>query len=270
MTTKQKKKSNVAGILKLNYKYFDPIFLNTEELTNKKPALYVGNHTIYGLIDAPLMWDYLRQQHQINLRALGDKIHFKLPVWRKILASNGVVEGSPENCKALMQKGESILVFPGGAREVFKHKDEAYQLIWKNRTGFARMAIEHGYDIIPFAALGGDECFDIQLDAKDVQNNKASQWVINKFQLSDVVRGGEMIPTLATGVAKLPIPKPQRLYFSFGERVSTENLNTTSTEQWQIRDLVEQSIEAQLRYLESYRKQDRKENWSWLRKRLTK
>nr|HMS80226.1 hypothetical protein [Burkholderiaceae bacterium] len=35
-----------------------------------------------------------------------------------------------------MRAGESVLVFPGGGREVFKHKGERYHLIWKNRPGY--------------------------------------------------------------------------------------------------------------------------------------
>ena len=158
--------------------YFDPVFLNTQHIQADKPALFVGNHTLYGLTDGPLLWDYLCREHNIFLRALGDKVHFKIPGWREAMLINGAVEGSPENCRRLMQKGESILVYPGGSREVFKRKGEKYQLIWKQRTGFARMAIEHGYDIIPFAALGGDDCYDIVLDANDIQSNKFSSGLI--------------------------------------------------------------------------------------------
>ena len=37
-----------------------------------------------------------------------------------------------------MERGEAILVFPGGGREVMKRKDEDYVLIWKERLGFVR------------------------------------------------------------------------------------------------------------------------------------
>ena len=50
-----------------------------------------------------------------------------------------------------------MLVFPGSGREVTKRKGEAYKVIWKERTGFARMAIEHGYPITPFASVGPEE-----------------------------------------------------------------------------------------------------------------
>ena len=57
-----------------------------------------------------------------------------------------------------------ILVYPGGGREVAKRKGESYKLIWKERMGFARLAIEHGYTIVPFAAVGAEEAVDIVLD----------------------------------------------------------------------------------------------------------
>lgn len=256
--------------LKLHHWYFAPLFFNTEKLTNQKPALYVGNHTLYGLTDAPLLWDYLQKEHDIQLRALGDRIHFKVPVWRSVLGKYGAVEGTPENCRELMQNGESILVFPGGAREVFKRKNEEHQLIWKQRTGFARMAIEHGYDIVPFAVLGGDHCFDIAFDADDIQNNRAANWILKKFNLENKTRDGEILPTISTGVAKLPIPRPERLYFSFGDRISTLDTPKGKQGEWDIRERVAESIETQLLELEQYRQQDRVENWGWLRKKLTK
>lgn len=269
MNTKRWFDTSVKIGLKGHYWYFDPVFLNTEHLSTQKPALYVGNHTIYGLLDAPLLWDYLYQQKGIFLRSLGDRIHFNIPIWRNLLMSQGAVEGSPENCAELMQNGESILVFPGGAREVFKRKNEKHQLIWKERTGFARLAIQHGYDIVPFAALGGDDCFDIAIDADDIQNNKASMWLLNKLNLQDKIRGGEMLPTLATGLAKLPIPRPERLYFNFGERISTKGVAATQQGQWCVREQVQDSIEKLLMELQHYRDQDRVENWSWLRKKMT-
>ena len=56
--------------------------------------------------------------------------------------------------------------FPGGAREVFKRRGEKYALIGE-RTGFARLAIECGYPIVPFSAVGAEDVYDIVLDAED-------------------------------------------------------------------------------------------------------
>ena len=58
---------------------------------------------------------------------------------------------------ALMRAGQHLMVFPGGQREVFKRKNEAYRLIWKERIGFVTLAAAFGYSIVPFASLGADE-----------------------------------------------------------------------------------------------------------------
>src|SRR5262245_35489427 len=63
----------------------------------------------------------------------------------QFLKSLGVVVGSRERCPRLKEEGAHVLVFPGGGREVTKRKGEACKLIWNERTGFARTAIEHGY-----------------------------------------------------------------------------------------------------------------------------
>ncbi len=132
------------------------------------PGLFVGNHTLFGIFDAAIMFLELYTKRDITLRALGDHIHFRIPLWRRLLSRYGVVDGTRENCARLMAARESILVFPGGAREVFKRKGEKYKLIWGERVGFARMAIQHRYPIIPFAAVGAEEAWDIVLDANDL------------------------------------------------------------------------------------------------------
>ena len=250
--------------------YFDPVFLNSDQLNMSKPALFVGNHTLYGLLDVPLFVEHIREQHGIHLRSLGDRMHFHVPIWKDILTKGGMVLGSPENCHALMESGQSIIVFPGGAREVMRRKGEKYQLIWKKRTGFARLAIEHGYDIIPFASVGADDCFDIVIDANDIQQNATARKVLKAFKLNDKLRGGDIMPPIPVGVGYLPIPKPQRFYFSFGERISTLNVEDDEQGIWDIREQVAQSIEDQISELKKYRPTDKKQNWSWLRKKLTK
>jgi 1-acyl-sn-glycerol-3-phosphate acyltransferase len=63
-----------------------------------------------------------------------------------------------------MRDRQTILVFPGGSREVNKRRGQQYQLLWRERIGFARLAIKHGYPIVPFAAVGADDMFDVIID----------------------------------------------------------------------------------------------------------
>src|SRR5512139_1917264 len=146
-----------------------PVFYGVEQVPTDRPFLLVGNHTLMGVLDVPLMVLGLHQRRGVVVRALGDHLHFQVPLWRDVLIRFGTVEGTRETCEQLMRAGESILVFPGGGREVFKHKGEQYHLIWKNRVGFAALAIAHGYPIVPFAAVGAEECYDILVDADEMR-----------------------------------------------------------------------------------------------------
>ena len=188
----------------LQQQWFDPIFTGLDNVDKSKPALYVGNHTLYGTLDAPLMLLGLYQHKDIFLRSLGDHIHFKIPLWRNLLWDNGCVQAK-----------EHILVFPGGGREVMKNKGEEYKLVWKERTGFARMAMEHGYDIIPFASVGADEIFDIRYDTNDFYQSKLGQ-LVQKTGIKDkYLRGGDAFLPFATGLGLLP--RSEILFCFWGE-----------------------------------------------------
>jgi 1-acyl-sn-glycerol-3-phosphate acyltransferase len=250
------------------YQYFDPVFFGLETQDLSKPALFVGNHTLYGVLDVPFLISEIYQQHHVIVRSLGDKFHFSIPGWREYLTSHGLVLGTPENCHELMQNGESILVFPGGAREVMRRKHEKYSLIWKKRTGFARLAIAHGYDIIPFASLGADDCFDIVYDANDMQKNVIFKQLLKIPKFNRFFRNGDVLPPLVRGIGPFVFPRPQRFYFSFGKRIPTTGLQTDQDSLWRLREQVASSIETQISDLKSYRAQDTKQ-WSTLRKVMT-
>jgi hypothetical protein len=88
--------------------------------------LPVGNHTIYGLLDVPLMVAEIWKGRRIAVRSLGEHIHYAVPVWRDLLGAGGMARGTRDNVRALMHDQQTILVFPGGAREVNKRRGQQY------------------------------------------------------------------------------------------------------------------------------------------------
>jgi hypothetical protein len=52
-----------------------------------------------------------------------------------------MVRGTRDNVRALMRDHQTILTFPGGSREVNKRRGQQYNLLWRERIGFARLAI---------------------------------------------------------------------------------------------------------------------------------
>lgn len=217
--------------------YFTPTFIGAEQLDASQPAMYVGNHSMYGVLDSPMLIDYLYNEHQVAVVSIADHSHFYLPLWRSVVKKFGAVDGVPAYVREAMQQGYSILVFPGGGREVLKREGEQYQLIWKQRYGFLKLAQEFGYDIVPFAALGGDEVFDIGFDANKVVQHQYFQKLLQVPQLNRLLRKGEVIPSLP----KHLIPKRLPFYFKFMPKQSLMHIENLEQLQ-QFRDLIAAEI----------------------------
>lgn len=227
-----------------------PSFHGLDRIPATRPLLFVGNHTLYGMLDVPFMFAELWRTHRICLRGLGDHLHFKVPLWRDLLTRFGAVEGTPETCAALMQAGESVLVFPGGSREVFKRRDERYRLIWKERLGFARLALRHGCTIVPFAAVGADDCYKILLDGSDVENSPVGRVAARlgiKFDL---------VPPIVLGALNSPLPRPERFYYYFGDPIVPDGDPADQAAVRALRDRTRTAVEAGLAALLAQREQD--------------
>ncbi|MFN8087682.1 MAG: lysophospholipid acyltransferase family protein [Mycobacterium sp.] len=214
-------------------------------------ALLVGNHTVMGLLDSPLMCAELWERG-IAVRSLGDHAHFKIPMWRDVLTACGVVEGTRSATAELMRRDEVILVYPGGGREVAKRRGEKYTLIWKNRMGFARLAVEHGYTIVPFAAVGAEEAVDIVLDGDNPLLAPTRMFVKNVLGSSDSM-------PIIRGIGLTPFPRPERQYYWFGEPIATESIQGHQDDDSvveSVRDQTKRAVEAGLEFLLAERDRD--------------
>src|SRR5271166_1636566 len=173
--------------------WHQPSFIGVERVDPSRPTMFVGNHTLYGVQDVPHILFELKRVHGIFPRTLSDRVHFEVPVWRDLLTAFGCVEGTRENCRALMRAGQHLMVFPGGQREVFKRKNEAYRLIWKERIGFVTLAAAFGYSIVPFASLGADESLHIAVDGPDIMSSPIGKLLQATGIADKYLRGGEAI-----------------------------------------------------------------------------
>lgn len=241
--------------------YFSPQSYGTENIPSDRPVLFVGNHTIYGVLDPMLILRSIQKATGKLPRALADHMHFNVPGWTPYVESMGIVEGTRDICSALMEDRQSILVFPGGAREVFKRKGEAYKLVWKERLGFIEMAMAHGYDIVPFASVGPDNTYSVMLDANDI-NGFLSERIKQTQFYKKVLRNGDLIPPITRGLGLSLIPRPERFYFSFGQPISVSSPkargleNASKAHLLSLRDQVADAINGQIGELLHIREQD--------------
>jgi 1-acyl-sn-glycerol-3-phosphate acyltransferase len=249
--------------------YFRPEAFGLEHVDPERPALYVGNHTLYAIVDWPIFMGILYKERGVYVRSLADRLHYQIPYWRDFIARSGVVEGSRENCDRLMKAGCHVLVYPGGAREICKRKGEAYTLTWKERLGFARMAVKHGYPIIPFASVGPDNMCDVVLDAEDIKRSPLGAILRATGVDHAYLRDGDLIPPVTRGLGLTPFPRPERFYFSCGEPIETAQYDGRYRGKKvlrEVRDQVESAVYKQIRELLLRREQDTSQ--SFLRRAL--
>jgi 1-acyl-sn-glycerol-3-phosphate acyltransferase len=240
----------LASILGPARRITQPRVLGIERIPHR-PVLFVGNHSRYALLDLPVMMDELWTRRRIAVRPLGEHAHYALPVWRDLLTMCGMVRGTRANVRALMRDRQNILVFPGGTGEVFKGRGQDYRLIWKERLGFARLAIESGYPIVPFAAVGAEEMFHVLVDRE----------MPVAAQVSALMRRlvGLPLPPIPRGIGPTLIPRPERLYFWFGDPVDTSRYGDAGDDEAAaraVRDEVRAAVQAGIEVLRAERERD--------------
>lgn len=122
-----------------------------EYIPETGPALIVYYHGVLPLdlifLMMRLIWFRDRLIHSVV-----DRFFFEDTCFRAI--GSGIVSemlnlttGTFENCVNVLKEGNLLSIAPGGAYEaLFSHN---YELLWKNRLGFAKVAIEAKVPIIP-------------------------------------------------------------------------------------------------------------------------
>jgi len=137
----------------------------------------------------------------------------------------GATKVSARGLYAALARGECVLLFPGGAREVFKRKGEQYRLFWGEDADFVRLAARVNATIVPFSGLGGDESFSLALDSDEL----LSAPLVGDFfrqrvgTLPSFVPGDVFVPPVGALT-------PQRHYFLFGAPVDLTGVEPSDRE----------------------------------------
>lgn len=141
--------------------YFHATMEGAEHIPAEGGALLVGNHAMTGL-DGFVLGSLVQKETGRHVRFLGERNLFRLPVLREVLHGFGAVAGEPKKATQLLERGELVGVYPGGIDDSWKlTSTQKYQLQWGNRAGFARVAMRAKVPIIPVAAIGIDEMYDV-------------------------------------------------------------------------------------------------------------
>ena len=215
--------------------------------------LLIGNHTQFVGGEVLLIPHFVRRAIGVRVRPLADRrFGQQRGFGRDLITAYGGVVGSPETARELMRHNETVLVFPGGGREIAKFKGEEYHLNWNGRSGFARVAVENNYPVVPVGLVGGDDVYK-SLVARDSALGRLNQSISTKL-----TGKADMAMPLMRGIGPTLIPRPQRMYLHFGEAIDTAKPAGASVENWvsSVRNNSQEALEAILTDLLTVRAHD--------------
>jgi len=149
--------SLAADLRELNRRW---LHLRVEGLAHlaRTPCLFVGNHN-GGIMGPDLfctmetLWTALGADAPLYAMAHDFAMAHVHPLGR-MLQRIGAMRASTVNAHRALDAGGSVLVYPGGDLDAFRHFSRRHEVVFGARTGFVRIAREAGVPIVPIVAYG--------------------------------------------------------------------------------------------------------------------
>ncbi len=133
---------------------------NLNIIPTSGPVMVITNHSL-ATYDGFLLGKAILEGTGRMPRGLGDDLLFKLPYLQELCWEVGLVPASPKNALELFGRGEMVALAPGGMRESLRSSKDRYKVLWQDRKGFARLAMEAQVPVILAACPNSDRIFKV-------------------------------------------------------------------------------------------------------------
>lgn len=143
-----------------------------EYVSPQEKVLFVGSHN--GGLAAPdmlmMMYDWFRRfgVEQPVYGLMHPTVWEVTPPIAELAAKGGAIIAHPKMAYAALRSGASVLVYPGGAEDVFRPYSLRNKIYFAGRQGFIKLALREKVPIIPVISSGAHdtlivltECYNI-------------------------------------------------------------------------------------------------------------
>ncbi|XP_069920577.1 2-acylglycerol O-acyltransferase 3 [Oryctolagus cuniculus] len=89
-------------------------------------------------------------------------IFFYVPLFREYIMAGGLRPASRHSLDFVLsqpQRGQAVVIVPGGAQEALYTAQRRHRLELLNRKGFVRLALRHGASLVPVYSFGENDTF---------------------------------------------------------------------------------------------------------------
>lgn len=149
---------SMLPLLELWARYFDAEATGFETLPECGPMLLVGNHSGGVLVPdtaVTLLGWYRARGLDDPLLGLAFDGTFGIPGFETLMRKIGQIPASHANAEKAFEKGHSLLLYPGGAKEAFRPWTDRNRIHFAGHKGFVRLALRTGVPVVPVVAHGG-------------------------------------------------------------------------------------------------------------------
>lgn len=152
----------------LYHYYFRVQTSGWEHIPPEEKVLFVGSHN--GGMATPdmsmMMYDWFRK-FGYEKRVYGlmhPRIWELSPEIAKVVAKTGAVIAHPKMAYAALRSGASLLVYPGGAEDVFRPHYLRHKIYFAGRKGFIKLALRENVPIVPVISTGAHDTLIVLAD----------------------------------------------------------------------------------------------------------
>lgn len=140
-------------------RYFRLEFDGIENLPDE-PCLLIGVHS-----GGPLTMDawtvimawWRRFGATRSLHGTAHDVLMNTPVLGEYFKRLGVISPTKENIRAAFDKGDDVILWPGGEVDCYRNWADRDKAVLGGRKGFIRLAMSAGVPIVPVATVGGHD-----------------------------------------------------------------------------------------------------------------
>ena len=151
------------------YKHYFKVRTFGSEHVKDQNYMAIANHSGPIAIDAMLICTSFVTEVEPPriLRSMVERFVTSLPFFGPWSAEGGSVLGDRQNCINLLNRKQSVLVFPEGVRGITKDSKDYYKL-QSFTHGFYRLALATKVPILPIAVIGAEEFYPFVYHARSL------------------------------------------------------------------------------------------------------
>lgn len=148
--------------------YFRVQATGWENVPSQEKILLVGSHS--GGLAAPdmlmMMYDWFRRfgTEQPVYGLMHPKAWIIDNPVSQLAAKSGAIIAHPKMARAAFDSGASVLVYPGGAQDVFRPHSMRNQIYFAGRKGFIKLALREKVPIVPVISAGAHDTLIVIAD----------------------------------------------------------------------------------------------------------